>query len=107
MNLPKAVFENARVLLVDDDERSSLLLKRMLDGYFNVEIINDSREAIPAIEKARPDILLLDIFMPHIDGFEIMDELRNLIPSEDYFPILVLTGDESPQTKLRALNAGA
>jgi signal transduction histidine kinase len=107
MKLPKGVFENACVLLVDDDERTSLLLKRMLDDSFRVEIVNDSREAVTAFQALRPDIVLLDIYMPHLDGFEVMDQLRKIIGPEEYFPILVLTGDESAETKLRALTAGA
>lgn len=107
MKLPKELFQNARVLLVEDDERSALLLKRMLDDHFHVEIVTDSRLAVAAFQEMRPDILLLDIYMPHLDGFEVMDQLREIIGSEEYFPILVLTGDEAAETKLRALTAGA
>ncbi len=109
MDLPNRIFDNARILLVDDDERSSQLLKRMLEGegHFEVHIVNDARDAVGAFQQLHPDILLLDIFMPHFDGFEVLEQLRTAIPQEDYFPILVLTGDETPEIKLRALKAGA
>jgi DNA-binding response OmpR family regulator/anti-sigma regulatory factor (Ser/Thr protein kinase) len=107
MHLPKSTFENARVLVVDDDERSSVLLHRMLQGHFQVHILNDEREIFRTFERLHPDILLLDIYMPHIDGFEIMRRLRESGAADDFFPILVFTGDQNPQTKVRALSAGA
>lgn len=107
MHLPKSTFENARVLVVDDDVRSSLLLERMLRGHFQVHIINDERETFEAFERLHPDILLLDIYMPQIDGFEVMRRLRESGAADDFFPILVFTGDQNPETKVRALTAGA
>lgn len=107
MQLPKSTFENARVLIVDDDVRSSLLIERMLRGHFQVHIVNDERETFEAFERLHPDILLLDVYMPHMDGFEVMRKLRESLATDDFFPILVLTGDQHPDTKLRALSAGA
>lgn len=107
MQLPKSTFENARVLIVDDDVRSSLLIERMLRGHFQVHIVNDERETFEAFERLHPDILLLDVYMPHMDGFEVMRKLRESLAADDFFPILVLTGDQHPDTKLRALSAGA
>lgn len=107
MQLPKSTFETARVLVVDDDVRSSLLLERMLRGHFQVHIVNDERETFETFERLHPDILLLDIYMPQIDGFEVMRRLRESGAADDFFPILVLTGDQNPETKVRALTAGA
>jgi len=109
MDLPNRVYENARILIVDDDERSSMLLKRMLEveGLYQIHVVNDARSAVATFQQIHPDILLLDIFMPYFDGFELMQQLRTEIPEGDYFPILVLTGDIAPETKLRALKAGA
>ena len=107
MQLPKSTFENARVLIVDDDERSLVLLQRILQNHFQVHIVADERETFEVFEKLRPDILLLDIYMPHINGFEIMRRLATYVGPDEYYPILVLTGDENPKTKLRALTAGA
>lgn len=109
MQLPTETFTNARILILDDDSSGSQLLLQMFvsRGYANVRIINDARQAVAEFRQFRPDILVLDIFMPHLDGFEVMDQLRSIIPHEDYFPILALTGDESPETKIRALQVGA
>ncbi|MEP6670773.1 MAG: response regulator [Chthoniobacter sp.] len=109
MDLPNSVYENAHILIVDDDERGSLLLKRMLEseGHFEIHIANDPRAAVATFQQLRPDIMLLDLVMPHLDGFELMEQLRLVIPEEDFFPILVLTGDVSPETRLRALKVGA
>ena len=61
----------------------------------------------PSTSTVQPDIILLDLMMPEMDGFAVMEHLRPLIPAESYLPILVLTADTSMQTKRRALAAGA
>jgi signal transduction histidine kinase len=103
------IFETAHVLIVEDDALSSQLLQRMLDtaGYLKVRVVNDAREALPTYHDFAPDILLLDLYMPEMDGFEVMKQLQDAIPKDTYFPILVLTGDDTSETKVRALNAGA
>ncbi|HWP82178.1 MAG TPA: response regulator, partial [Bacteroidota bacterium] len=55
----------------------------------------------------KPDIILLDLMMPHIDGFGVMEALKPLIPAEEFIPIIILTADVSAQTRMRALAAGA
>ena len=109
MSLPRNVFDDARILIVDDDEMSAAYIARVLEtgGRFQVRIVTDSREALSAVEEFHPDILLLDLIMPHIDGFDVMEQLRTVVPEENYFPILVLTGDDAPETRLRALTFGA
>jgi signal transduction histidine kinase len=109
MSLHPTIFETARVLIVEDDEMSSQLLQRMLEGagYLKVRVVNDALETLQAFNDFVPDILLLDLYMPEIDGFEIMKQLQQAIPKDTYFPILVLTGDDASDTKVRALNMGA
>jgi signal transduction histidine kinase len=109
MSLPPTIFETARVLIVEDDELSSQLLRRMLEtaGYLQVRVVNDGREALGAFKGFLPDILLLDLYMPGVGGFDVMKQLEGVLSKETYFPILVLTGDDTSDTKVRALNAGA
>jgi putative two-component system response regulator len=55
----------------------------------------------------KPDLILLDLHMPHLDGFAVMQELRSHVPADTYLPILVLTADVSAEVKQRALSEGA
>ena len=56
---------------------------------------------------ARPDLIILDLHMPHLDGFEVMQALRPLLSSERYLPVLIVTADDAPPVKQRALAMGA
>lgn len=102
-------LKNARILIVDDQESNIILLESMLerDGYTDLRSITDSRQVSALFDEFQPDLILLDLHMPHLDGFAVMEQLRARIPSDDYLPILVLTADITPEVKLRALAAGA
>lgn len=100
----------ARRILVVDDEIANVrallkILRRM--GYEQVEGITDSRQVMETFEDFDPDLLLLDLRMPHMDGFEILERLDRRVPDHDYRPVLVLTGDLAPEVRERALRAGA
>lgn len=99
---------SANILIVDDQALNVKLLERILDqaGYKNVYSTIDSREAVPLFLKHNIDILLLDIRMPHLDGFEVM-ELLNDIVKDDYLPVLVLTAELTSETRGKALGNGA
>jgi putative two-component system response regulator len=105
----EAPLTSARVLVVDDREPSVRLLEQVLRraGFRNVVGTSDAREVVPLFETLRPDILLLDLHMPHLNGHEVMEALRSSIPPDSYFPILVLTADVTAETKRRALAGGA
>lgn len=98
-----------RILVVDDEESNLRAMERLLRGagYRNVRSTRDPREAEPLFLEFRPDLLLLDLRMPHLDGFQVMDILSARVPDDTYFPILVLTGDLSSEVRERALSAGA
>jgi signal transduction histidine kinase len=102
-------LERARLLVIDDEEANVRLLERILaaSGFTDVIGSTDAREARGLVETYDPDLLLLDLLMPHVDGFEVMQGLRDTLPSDRYFPILVLTADATDGTKRRALAAGA
>ena len=107
--MPQQNFFTAKILIVDDEPANIRVLERLLKnaGYINVRSTTDSREVIPLYLGSCPDLLLLDLMMPHPDGFEIMEQLGLLIPWGTYFPILVLTADITSQAKERALASGA
>jgi putative two-component system response regulator len=102
-------IKNARILIVDDQEANVLLLESVLRkaGYTAFQSTTDPREALALFEQNRPDLLLLDLMMPHLDGFAVMEQLKPLIAPDSYLPILVLTADISPETRRRALSGGA
>lgn len=99
----------ARILIIDDQEADILLLERMLEqaGYTEVTGITDPRLALSAFLETQPDLVLLDLIMPEVDGFTVLSRLRARIPRGDYVPILVLTADEAPEARRRALAEGA
>jgi putative two-component system response regulator len=100
---------DARILIIDDEPGNVKVLKRVLAvaGYREVTAITDPRVAIARFAEIEPDILLLDLHMPEIDGVGVMKRLRAGMPTSEYFPILMLTGDDSPQACQRALAMGA
>lgn len=99
---------NARILVVDDNLTNVVLLIKLLEGsgYTCVEGISDSREVMPLYEKEPFDLVLLDIRMPYLDGFEVLAQL-NSIPGEMLPNVMVLTAQTDQETKLKALDAGA
>src|SRR5256885_11781921 len=99
----------ARILAVDDQEANVRLLERILQrtGYTNVTTTTDPRQVLALYEELDPDLILLDLLMPHMDGFEVMGELGRRVPDGSYVPILVLTADATPQARQRALSMGA
>ncbi len=102
-------ISNARILIVDDEPINVRLLEHMLhrQNSFHVISTTDSREALRLFEREAPDLVLLDIMMPHLNGYDVMQQLRKVISPSDYLPIVVLSADVSPATKQRALSSGA
>lgn len=100
---------SAKILIVDDQEANLLVLEKLLkkEGYENLRTLNDSRQTLAVFQEWQPDLLLLDLMMPHMDGFAVMEALKPLIPEGDYFPILVLTADITSSARQRALSGGA
>jgi two-component system NtrC family sensor kinase len=78
-----------------------------LAGYADVARLDDSRRILAVFHDFQPDLILLDLHMPHVDGLAAMDLLASVIPADDYLPVLVLTGDASSQAKATALSRGA
>lgn len=101
-------IEGARILIVDDEPANVRLLERVLErlGYDNARGISDARDVLGLIEAFDPDLILLDLHMPHVDGYQVLEQLRQRKSSE-YLPVLVLTADVNPETRLRALAMGA
>ena len=97
---------DGRVLIVDDQQANVRLLERMLRGagYASVASTLDPRQVCELHRKNRYDLILLDLQMPGMDGFQVMEGLKE-IERDGYLPVLVMTAQ--PDHKLRALQAGA
>ena len=102
-------LKHARILVVDDEKANVEVLRKLLEraGYADVVWTTDSRQAVPMFKEVEPDLVLLDLHMPHVDGFQVMEGIRPFVGAETYLPILVLTGDRDRQTRKRALSSGA
>jgi len=98
-----------KILIVDDEIANVQLLGMLLGqaGFTNLQSTTDSRKVIALYQEFGPDVILLDLSMPHLDGFEVMAQLHALIPPQSYVPILVLTAIVTAEAKRRALSAGA
>ncbi|MBI3912266.1 MAG: response regulator [Armatimonadetes bacterium] len=104
-----ATLQNARILIVDDQELNVRFLECVLQraGYRCLKSTTDARAVLPLYAEFQPDLILLDLHMPYLDGFAVMEQLAALIPEGTYLPILVLTADITPEAKQRALRMGA
>src|SRR5688500_931463 len=107
--MEKAALRAARLLIVDDQEGNVRLLEALLRraGYSAVERLTDSRLVLPLFLEFAPDMILLDLHMPHLDGLAVLEQLRPHTPPDTFLPILMLTTDASPEAKQRALALGA
>src|SRR5580704_6999017 len=103
------ILREGRVLIVDDQEPNVLLLERLLQqaGFTNLRSSTDPHAVLSIFAEFQPDILLLDLHMPGLSGFEVMDQLRGVVGKNTYFPILVLTANPMPLIKQQALVYGA
>ncbi|MFZ6812901.1 response regulator [Undibacterium sp. Rencai35W] len=97
---------NARILIVDDQKANVMLLEQMLisRGYANITSTMDPLTVCDKHAEHRYDLILLDLQMPEMDGFEVMESLKK-IDTDSYLPVLVITAQ--PGHKLKALQAGA
>jgi CheY-like chemotaxis protein len=97
---------NARILVVDDQQANVCLIEGMLRvaGYTAVQSTTDPHEVCDLYRQNHYGLILLDLQMPGMDGFQVMDGLKE-IEGDGYLPVLVITAQ--PGHKLRALEAGA
>lgn len=99
----------ALVMIVDDDPAGVAFLSKVLtsNGLPEPVGLTDPRLALSTFLERRPDLVILDLAMPHLDGYTLARQLRSRTPEGAFLPILVLTGDGSRETKRKLLAAGA
>ncbi len=108
MSVSSSDIRKGKVLIVDDERANILLIEQLLRGagYVAIESTTDPNVVCELHRENRYDLILLDIQMPGVDGFQVMDGLKQIEDDRyDYLPVLVLAAE--PEHKLRALQAGA
>lgn len=105
----EADLKGACLLLLDDDVSTTCLMSNFLHriGYGNCHTLNKPSAIFDEVERLQPDLLLLDLCMPELDGFQIIEQLRRQEFLDESVPIMVITGKATAKNKRRALSAGA
>jgi len=95
----------ARVLVVDDDPALAEMLTIVLRGEgFDTAVVGDGTRAMPALREFKPDLVLLDLMLPDMNGFAVCEEIRAIKP---ILPIIMLTARSQETDKIRGLDSGA
>lgn len=101
-NVPK------KILCIDDDrETAALIAEELIDRGYEVGVAHDGREGLAAILKAMPDLVLSDISMPAMSGFELLDRLVSLAPRFSRMPFIFLTALTDRDNELKGRQLGA
>lgn len=96
-----------KILVVDDSAQIRFLIESFIGTDFELELRNSASDAMQwLLEKERPDLILLDLMMPEVSGFELLEYLQN-DPYLKYIPVIVLSGLEKSADRIKALEMGA
>lgn len=100
-------MENIKYILVVEDENTlAFALKKKLEGVgYLVEVAMDGKDALAKVGQKKPDLILLDLILPVMDGFAVLKELKNT-PESEGIPVIVLTNLSSDEDIADVLNAG-
>lgn len=101
-------LQHAKIMMVDDEPLTMEVVQMLLEdaGYREFHLVDDSTRAMAELEAHRPDVLLLDVMMPEISGFDILKMLRRNTEF-GHLPVIILTSSTDAETKLTALDLGA
>jgi DNA-binding NtrC family response regulator len=104
--MPETVYPSNPVLLVDDEQQALISLRQTLlaEGINNTLVCGDSRDVLPLAASREPELVLLDLTMPHITGEELLDVLARDFPD---VPVIVITGIQQIDTAVSCLKTGA
>ncbi len=94
------------ILVVDDDKTNLALAQKILGSQYRIAASTSGEAALKYLESHRPDLILLDINMPNMDGFEVMEQLRSNINTE-MIPVIFLTADNLAETEIKCFQMGA
>lgn len=102
------LFQSSRFLIVDDEPLNIDVLTQILHRWQATNIVSTTvpDETIPLFQAFQPDVLLLDLMMPGMNGFEVMEKLKPHLDPDDFLPVLILTADTTDEAKRGALTRG-
>ncbi len=103
-----SLISSAKIMLVDDEPINTDVLQTYLtgEGYSNFVSTSDSSQAISMMQAEKPDVVLLDLMMPEVSGFDVLQAMRGN-KGLQHIPVVILTSSDDADTKLRALQLGA
>jgi putative two-component system response regulator len=109
VNTDEELWRGAQVLVVDDEPSNVALIEHMLgrNGFTQVRSTTDPRCFREIFLEQQPDIVLIDLHMPHLDGLALLHQVAELRDAEEYLPVLVLSADATSTARIDALSAGA
>lgn len=107
--MDEAQLLNAKILVIDDADANLRLLESLLakEGFTQVISTTDPTKALTLFNALAPDLVLLDLMMPEMDGYEVLNVLQQHIAEDEFLPVLVLTADATIAAKRKALALGA
>lgn len=112
--MPTSLIDSAeirarRILIVDDEHANVLLLASVLEreGYGDIHTVTDPAQALDSYIALEPDLVLLDLMMPEVDGFQLLEAFKRHDRPDEFRPVLVLTADSTINARRRALALGA
>jgi EAL domain-containing protein (putative c-di-GMP-specific phosphodiesterase class I) len=105
---PLEPYAGLSVLVVDDNASNVLFVRSLLEqqGLVRIYSVTDSRDVVGELSDKRPDLVILDLHMPHLDGFQVLDQIHAHAAGR-FLPVLVLTADSTTTARNRALEQGA
>ena len=102
----KQDIEKHTVLIVDDNQMNLLLARKILMEQYNVSVVSSAKSALAFLEEEIPDMILLDLLMPEMDGFEFLEIVKKDDRYKD-IPIICLTADDDRESELKCFELGA
>ncbi len=104
-----APLTSARIMVVEDDAPTRMAIHRALAGigFRDVVVYDDGEAALAGVVETPPDLVLLDLHMPGVDGFGVLSALRPLLEGDAFLPVVVVTGDQQWEHRQRVLRMGA
>lgn len=96
----------AQILVIDDDELTLVAAERILEGYFEVHCVSSGKEALEYLDEKLPKLILLDVYMPELNGFEVFDWLQKN-PATKEIPVIFLSMDTDRGVESRCFQKGA
>lgn len=101
-------LRKSRILIVEDDPDNVQLLELFFEtsGFSDVHATSDARNVENLVAEIEPDVILLDLHMPHVDGLEVMRRIQAAVPGHE-IPMIILSGDISPENRRIGIEIGA